>query len=250
MSLRVIKDLSEFWGLDPNTLNSVPVIMCIWQRLENLPLTLELLNKQKDVNFDLYLWNNNVELSEKQITDVINDVNVNYNIYLYNHEKNIGGFGRFYTARAINKLRHYRYAIFIDDDETFDDNTINDFLSEAEPEKMTSIWGHSLVKGSNYQIRRKVGYDQDCQYCGTGGMVVDISIFQDNKVFDCPRKYWFIEDLWLSYIGHTKGWKLKGSKAKVVPDHFDKKGMGVWQKGIASLKIEMLEYLRNEGWCV
>jgi glycosyltransferase involved in cell wall biosynthesis len=249
MNFRVIKDLSEFWNLDKGTLKSVPVIMCIWKRQENLPRTIELLKKQKNQNFDLFLWNNNQDI-KVSLDGTLNNLPTTFNKYLYTHEENIGGYGRFYLARALNKLKHYKYAIFIDDDETFNESMVDDFLSEAEPEKMTSIWGHQLVKGQNYQVRRHARFGQDCQYCGTGGMVVDISIFSDNKVFDCPKKYWFIEDLWLSYVGHTKGWKLKGSKAKVVPRHNDGKDMTVWHSGIASLKIEMLEYLRKEGWDV
>jgi glycosyltransferase involved in cell wall biosynthesis len=247
MSFKIITDLSEFWKLDTGTLRGVPVIMCVWKRQDNLSKTIELLNKQKNKDFDLFLWNNNGDI--KNILDgMLNNVSANFNIYLYNHEENIGGYGRFYLSRALNKLKHYKYSIFIDDDETFNETMVDDFLSEAEPKKMTSIWGHALCKGQNYQVRRKVGFDQDCQYCGTGGMVIDISIFGEQRVFDCPKKYWFIEDLWLSYVGHTSGWKLKGSKAKVVPTHNDGKDMTVWHSGIASLKIEMLKYLRKEGW--
>ena len=249
MSLKIVKDLSEFWQLDKGTLASVPVIMCIWKRQENLSRTISLLKNQTNKNFDLFLWNNNKEIAGV-LEDILSKLPTNFNIYLYNHNENIGGYGRFYLARALNKLKHYKYAIFIDDDETFNETMVHDFLDEAGPDKMTSIWAHALVKGSNYQVRRKVGPDQDAHYCGTGGMVIDISIFADQKVFDCPKKYWFIEDLWLSYVGYIRGWKLKGSKAKVYVSHNDGKDMGVWHSGIASLKIEMLEYLRKEGWGV
>jgi hypothetical protein len=54
------------------------------------------------------------------------------------------------------------------------------------------------------------------KYLGTGGMIADSSIFTDDALFRCPGKYWFIEDVWLSYFAAAvHGWRLYRSHAEI-----------------------------------
>jgi hypothetical protein len=50
-------------------------------------------------------------------------------------------------------------------------------------------------------------------YCGTGGAVIDTKLLGASDLYECPRRYWFIEDLWASYVALNMGWNLTGSAA-------------------------------------
>jgi hypothetical protein len=79
-----------------------------------------------------------------------------------------------------------------------------------------------------------------------GGMVCDMNIFGQEELFKCLKKYWFIEDLWLSFFSNPHhGHKLKKSSVKFKngnDEHslFDR---------IKHMKSPMLKDLvENYGW--
>jgi len=45
-------------------------------------------------------------------------------------------------------------------------------------------------------------------------MIADTAVFRDPRLFRCPRRYWFIEDIWLCYVaGYLCGYDLFRSPA-------------------------------------
>jgi hypothetical protein len=227
--------------------NRLPIIMCTWKRTEGFLKVIDQLNQQNFQDFHLYVWNNNPEMSEQ--FQEIADVNCKFPCTMFHSKKNIGGFGRFYFARYIlDKDMHHGHCIFIDDDQTFEKDSLEIFLNEAKPKQISSQWAWKIKTldyyGKANRIEVKGGDEVD--YCGTGGMVCDINIFSEDKLFECPEGYWFIEDLWLSFFAnHYHGYALKKSSAKFKngsDQHnlFDK---------IKHLKSPMLKDLvDNYGW--
>lgn len=189
---------------------TVAVIMCTWKRPDLIGMTLEHLDNQKlakGQSIELYIWNNNLRIANKlsrRITSYTPTGSL-LNVKLHNSLVNIGGFGRFYMARAIQSK--YQHVIFIDDDESLP----TDFISKAQkmqkPKTIASHWAFSMKTG--YWDRTSVSGNQQANYCGTGGMVLDSSIFLNNELYACPLKYWFVEDLWLSLFAVNQGWKLR-----------------------------------------
>lgn len=225
----------------------LPVIMCVWKRIEGFSKVIDQLKSQDFQEFHLYVWNNNPDLAA-QFQEIAEE-KCNFPCTIYHSKKNIGGFGRFYFARhVLNNNMHTGQCIFIDDDQTFANDSLDVFLREAKPNQISSQWAWKIKTldyyGKANRIEVKGGDEVD--YCGTGGMVCDINIFSKDELFECPEKYWFIEDLWLSFFAnHYHGYALKKSAAKFKngsDQHnlFDK---------IKHLKSPMLKDLvENYGW--
>lgn len=227
--------------------NILPVIMCTWKREEGFLKVIQHLNNQNFQNFHLFVWNNNQE--KKDQFQTILEKNAKFSSSIIHSKENIGGFGRFFLARhLLNMENRMDFCVFIDDDQAFDEDSLDIFLSEANKKEISSQWAWK-IKTLNYYgaaNRIKVHGGELVDYCGTGGMVCDMDIFEQEELFKCPEKYWFIEDLWLSFFSnHYHGYKLKKSSAKFKngsDEHnlFDK---------IKHLKSPMLKDLvENYGW--
>lgn len=221
--------------------NILPVIMCVWKRLDGFDKIIKQLNKQTFKNFKLFIWNNNLELSEN-FELLLKRAEFKYEIL--HSEKNIGGFGRFYYAnKIIKKTGLIDYCVFIDDDQTFGNEILQTFYDEREPKTIKSQWGWKF-NGLNYYTNRiQVKPTEEIHYAGTGGMISDISIFKDDRLFKCKEEYWFVEDLWLSYFANkTHNYKLYKSNTK-IKNGDDENSLF---KIVKPIKTPMLNYLIND----
>ena len=75
--------------------------------------------------------------------------------------------------------------------------------------------------------------------------MADAAIFQDDRLFQCPRRFWFVEDLWLSYVAdHLAGFDLFKSTAQfeLVEDGRDQ------YLSLGHTKWAFLCYLIRRGW--
>jgi hypothetical protein len=224
-----------------NTENLLPVIMCSWKREESFKEVVEELNLQDHQDFHLFVWNNNWQ--KKDYFEKILRENSKFRCSIYHSEKNIGGFGRFYFARHINSLSNFQgFCVFIDDDQKFETNTLSVFLAEVDKKKISSQWAWKLFSLEYYSPENKtpVYPGDNVDYCGTGGMIIDMDIFNHDDFFNCPENYWFIEDIWLSfYANHFMGYKLTKSSTKFINGSDEH---NLWEK-IRHLKGPMLRYL-------
>jgi hypothetical protein len=195
----------------------LPVVMCTWKRIERLPRTIELLAAQRCVRPHLYLWNNN--RGAAPTVDATIDRMPLIGVEVSHSGTNVGGFGRFFYARELAGT--YPYVVFIDDDEDFDERLLATFLSEAKPRTASGYWSFNFSSTRDYWASRiQPSAGERVTYCGTGGMIIDTSVFLCDGLFRCPSRYWFIEDLWLSYFaGHVCGWTLYKSKASITIEH-------------------------------
>jgi hypothetical protein len=221
----------------------VPVVLCTWTRVERLPRTLEMLADQ-DTPAVLYLWNNNRREAER-IDGVLRRSPIP--AQSVHCARNIGGFGRFYLARDLASV--HDAVVFVDDDQDFGRSMITDQLASFAAGTLAGWWAFTYRRGATtYAQRDRVPSPfQPADYVGTGGMVADASIFTDPGLFTCPRRYWFVEDVWLSYYAsHVRGWKLHRSCAELTfsPDGHDM-DTTLW-----AAKAKMFRYLKRRGWRV
>lgn len=221
----------------------VPVVMCTWKRIDRLPRTLEMLAEQ-DTATTLYIWNNNPR--EAQRLDALL-ARSPIPVQSVHCSRNIGCFGRFYLARDLAAVQVP--VLFVDDDQDFGRSMVADQLASFEPQSLAGWWAFTYRPGArSYAERERVETPrQPADYVGVGGMVADATIFRDDALFRCPRRYWFVDDIWLSYYAsHIRGWRLRRSLAefRFAADELD------IDLTLAMTKIRMFRRLKRRGWDV
>lgn len=215
--------------------------MCTWKRVERLRRTIEQLAVQ-DTPATLYIWNNN-----RRVADRVDDTLARSPIpaQSMHSSRNVGGFGRFYLARQLAGA--HESVVFLDDDQDFGPTMISDQLASHAPASIAGWWAFTFRLGAcSYAARDRVEEPLGlADYVGTGGMIVDPAIFLDAGVFRCPRRYWFVEDLWLSfYANHVRGWRLRRSHADFT---FLSDGNDI-DLTLGATKLRMFHYLGRRGW--
>jgi GT2 family glycosyltransferase len=174
--------------------------MCSWNRPWYIPKMIESVKNQTMQPADFIIWNNNPKMRDKLEAAV-----GNHNITLHHHDKNVGGFGRFYAARDLTKTK---YVVFIDDDWVLKPKQLEHLYSVRDPKSIVGLWCWKY----NRKAERSRVTSGDCDYVGTCGQISPRSIYKNDGLYKCPEKYWFIEDIWLSfYAKHELGIKLTSS---------------------------------------
>jgi hypothetical protein len=219
----------------------VPVVMCAWKRIDRLPTIVEMLATQ-ETPATLHVWNNNRREADRLDSLLLRSPIPAQAVHC---TRNIGCFGRFYLARELAST--HDAVIFIDDDQDFGSSMVTDQLASFAKETLAGWWAFNYRPGArSYGDRDRVETPLDgADYVGVGGMVADTTIFSDPSLFACPRRYWFVDDIWLSYYaGHVRGWELRRSRAEFafVPDGKD------LDLTLGTTKVRMFRYLRRRGW--
>jgi glycosyltransferase involved in cell wall biosynthesis len=226
----------------PPARDALPVVMCVWRRGDRLRRTIELLEAQTHAPVELYLWNNNsalVPLVEREARAA------GIRVAATHSARNVGGFGRFFYAREL--AASHPYVVFFDDDQEFDNRLVETFAAEAAPRTISAYWAFRFVDADEYAARVGLAPGEQADYCGTNGMICDTSVFRDVRLFTCPRRYWFVEDLWLSYFASgVLGWELRKSAAELteVDDSLNQ------FTRLGDTKTRLLRYLTRNGWIV
>lgn len=216
-------------------MDKLAIIMCTWKRINFLSNTIKMLESQTEKNFSFFIWNNNSKITN-QINEIISKSSLD--IKIQNSNENIGGIGRFYYAKEISGT--YDKILFIDDDQKFSNKFVEQMLSYYDQKSIVSWWGWK-IKDSYFNRERKINLES-VDYCGTGGMILPSIVFDSKIIFEIPKKYQFIEDLWLSYIAkYELGYILKGCKAdiEIITDGNDQ------YVGLKKLKEEMYLYFKK-----
>lgn len=228
--------------------DTLKLIMCQWKRTDIIKKVLNKLNKQTDMNFELYIWNNSK-------INIDTECKGKFNIYIYDSENNIGGMGRFYLTHYLLKRDSFKYVIFFDDDQLLPDDFVTTCRQFKKEKTAYSWYGRVFYKDQPYTYVKKdnnqiIDYNRlkEFDYGGTGGMIVDTSVFSDDAFyFTMPKEYLFVEDLWLSYYS-TINMNYKFLKLPVQIKNI-KDGKDQYNS-LIDLKNIMLEYCRNNGWNV
>lgn len=220
--------------------SAVPVVVCVWRRPERLEATLSSLAAQSRP-IALWIWNNNPALRllvDETVTGV-SDLDVD----VVHCRRNIGGFGRFYVARRL--ARRHRCVVFLDDDQVPAPDFIESLLDEFESKTAIGTWAFRFRGRRSYWDRVLAEPGERVKFCATRGMICDTEIFLEEGLFQCPRRFWFVEDLWLSYYAdHVMGWRLFKSGASVLTEPDDQGQFNY----LGATKDIMLRYLVGLGW--
>lgn len=216
----------------------VPVIFCTWKRLERLSLTLEMLAAQ-DIGVQALIWDNSgqPEIVSKAVADA------SIVVAVHQSPRNVGGFGRFYLARAAAEAGH-EAVVLIDDDQDLEPGAVRKLLGAHGPKSISGGYAWRFT-GRRYDTRERCGPGEAAHYLGTGGMVADPGIFTDPRVFACPRRYWFVEDLWLCFVAqHFNGYALSCNPIELgeVADSHNQSTRLWW------VKNRLRRYMARRGW--
>lgn len=220
---------------------AVPVVLCVWRRPERLATTLASLGEQADGSVRLSIWNNNpaLRLFVDRTVGTISDFQVD----VVHSTRNVGGFGRFYIARRL--AGRYPYVVFLDDDQVPSTNFVKSLVDEFTPRTIRGAWAFRFLGTQRYWDRVPAALGERVKFCGNGGMICDTQIFLEPGLYKCPRRFWFVEDLWLSYYAdHAMGWQLFKSAAAIEKEPDDH---GQFQN-LGATKDLMFRYLVRRGW--
>ena len=221
----------------------MPVVMCTYNRPQRLALTLRELEAQVGVTPELHIWNNNPKIAAEISATV---AKANLQVSIENSPENVGGFGRFYKAREL--ASKYPFIVMIDDDASVGPTALRTLRDEASEGSYQSFFAFNLNNAEDYFDRTATRNGAVADYCGTGGSIIDSRVFTEAGLFDCPKEYWFMEDLWLSYYAQqVLGWELRKSSADIQLDEGDFKDQWLQLK---SHKTEFLGYLIQQGYTI
>jgi cellulose synthase/poly-beta-1,6-N-acetylglucosamine synthase-like glycosyltransferase len=190
---------------------------------------------------NLWIWNNNPALC-KFVDKAVSDIS-DFNVDVVHSTRNVGGFGRFYIARRL--AEQHAYVIFLDDDQVPAPDFLSALLGEFAPKTVKGAWAFHFRGTRSYWDRVAAAPGERVKFCGGGGMISDAKIFLEPGLFRCPRRFWFVEDLWLSYYAdRMMGWSLFKSGAGVVKEPDD---LGQYLS-LGATKDLMFRYLVRQGW--
>lgn len=194
-------------------------------------------------------------------------------IKFYKLPINIHGFARFIIMKKVLQTTYVPYFIMIDDDVIFGrEDVLATIHAQRRPETYASWWGRNFIEGKPYSVSSIEAWHlvrglkpdvTSFHYGGTGLSIIDSQIIKYYDMFlaRIPREYRYIEDIWLSYVVNTIGWRVQRLFLKDVRLLDYKKGYGSnsdtslveataqWKK-LAATKDVMLNELRQCGWRV
>ena len=185
--------------------------MLTWQRLDKLPESLEMLDKQTNTDFTLHISNANLD-EVSRVEELVSPFREKLNINLTHDGNELYSFRRLMIGKDL-ALKGFDAILFLDDDVIIPNTYIEQCLTYFEPNSYKSAYAwYFLENGQNY-YRKRVRVNNTISkvhYCGTAVSMVDSKMFLDEGIFLAPPDAHQIEDLWMSYYAdHVLGWKLK-----------------------------------------
>jgi glycosyltransferase involved in cell wall biosynthesis len=189
------------------------VILLTYRRLEYFYRSSECLINQTNKDFDFYISNNS-DKKDKLVGLVKKFLGKSdINIYVKDYNNEFKPFSRFIMAQDL-ALEGYEKIIFIDDDEIFSPQFIQDCYDQYEETSVKTFWAHKIEKV--YKRKIKLEGNELGNYAGPGGLVCSSKVFLGDELFDCPEKYWIVDDLWLSYyLIKFTNYKIKTLKTNI-----------------------------------
>ena len=211
----------------------IHIVMCCWKRVHNLEKQIKMINNQtisKRIHFHLVNNNHNERENIENIVKVCKEKYKNIKISIRHYKNKYYCFQRFIYIRDI-LLKNFilDYVIIIDDDQLFKNDWVEKMWNLRKPKIYTgwyckkwtynlSYWNGSIIKIEDCEKNKKT-YIKNVDYVGTGGSLIDTSIFNESSPLwyipnNLPKNVivYNIEDLWLSCIAKDKmGYTLQRS---------------------------------------
>jgi len=216
----------------------IEVCLAVYKRAERLPVLIDQLNNQTNINFRLNIWNNTGE-----DIGIIHLIEKKFELNIFNNKKrNVGSIGRFMLVPETEG----KCIIFIDDDLNLELDFI-EYMYECWEDDPDSIqgWFTRVFKSSYWDSIPYNPADSEVDYVGTGGMVLSREIFDNNPcLLTPPPEMIKVEDLWLSYIAWKNDIKLYAvdPHCKIEVDGHDQ------YRDLITYKEDAFNYLLKLGW--
>lgn len=211
------------------------VCMCVWQRIENVPIIIKALEGQTYSDFDFNIWDNSGEL---EVPETFLDVKV------YSNNRNDGSRARFWLVPETQG----NPIIFFDDDQIPKSDFV-EYMLECYMKNPNSVQSRksrifdNVYWGTSTNNKPYVPVD----YCGTGGMVLDRKLFEDVRLMNIPEPFDKVEDLYLCYIARTfYNMPLLSIESKVKQLKDGKNQLKLFKLG--GVKEKCFKMLRESGW--
>jgi hypothetical protein len=191
--------------------DSVPVVMCLWNRPERMDDILHELAAQESVGpVRLILWNNRRRdgARYRRVIRAGVEPGSRLSVEFFNSPVNMGGVARFFVAVKLRRGGYRGPFIMLDDDEVVPTDFVSRLLASWRPHVVAGFWSFRLAGA--YWNREFISDGEPADYVGTGGSVCDIDIVEHRDFFSLlPTQYAFMEDQWMSYYAQSHGWDLK-----------------------------------------
>lgn len=173
------------------------VIMCTYLRYKNLPKTYNDLNEQTNLDFDFYICDNSNKDPHILNTTYKLSEHMKYNISIKEYNNKYSIFGRFMLAKDLAK-EGYEKIIIVDDDERLPNTFIQDCYDQYEDKVIKSFYAHDII--DDYWKKEMLKKGKSGNYAGGGGLLCNAELFLHKDFFTCPKKYYMLDDLWISYF--------------------------------------------------
>lgn len=217
------------------------VIMCTYLRYKNLPKTYNDLNNQTNLDFDFYISDNSN--NDPHILNTTRKLaeHIKYNVFIKEYKNKYSIFSRFMLAKHLAE-EGYEKIIFIDDDQRIPATFIQDCYDQYEDKVIKSFYAHDIV--DDYWNKKPLKKGTSGNYAGGGGLICSSDLFLHKDFFTCPKKYYILDDLWISYFGkQIAGYDIKLLETDIRFIHDDY----ATAKGLIQEKQKFTDkYIRNE----
>jgi len=208
------------------------IIQCQWMRQFQFKETIQQLNKQTDKNFDLFVWNNNYDLNANTFIDTYAENAEGYRVFIVNNKVNLRGFARMISANMLLNDKYpvkgsdYDKIITIDDDAKLAPNFVEYMHSKYEPKSYKGRHAFKILN-NNYWNRLPLKDNENADYVGTNGSIIDASIFQTDdfqKTYNYDASVYWMEDVALTLYCKKIGWNTKAilDNGTYIPNKADR----------------------------
>jgi hypothetical protein len=238
----------------------INIILLTYARPERLSKQLESLEEQTlSNNIILHIINNNPKISSEIKNIVSKYKKIEIKIIERNNETIC--FERFYYVRE--NLLDTSFVIFIDDDQIYSNNQIEELVNKFEYKTFCTWYGRVFDKNGNpanfysktpqYCLSNEEPQITEFHYGGPGFSIIDTQIFNSNSILwdfenwgnELKQTVYKMDDIMLSWtISKLKDWKIKRS---FNPPHRTIKDKKAISKPLnkSGKKAKFVEYLNN-----
>lgn len=193
------------------------VILTTWRRLFRLSESLEQLANQPFEKFDLFIWNNNRDPGKpERVDEACLAVADRLPLTTIHSCENLVGRGRMILARQLRLKHGYQYVTFLDDDVKIPKGMLTRLWDEKQPNTFVSqrVWKPSspAIWPRDDALPGEEGF-----YGMASGSIVDTEIFAYDQYWALwPKRFWSLDDVWLSTMCRAMGWPIvKSSMAPI-----------------------------------
>jgi glycosyltransferase involved in cell wall biosynthesis len=253
--------------------DAIHVIVANWRRTNQLEIVVRSLRRQTgltDKVLRVHIWNNNANATT-DVDDLVwrteqagaTETSAHFTVAAVHSSTNVRGWGRFEMVRRLMQHEPLDYVLFVDDDFDLPNTFIAGLWNGRKPLQYNGWYGrifgrsyHNMVDIRSIDLFEITNTKARVfEYVGTGGAIVDASVFEYDKFWRCPDVYRDIEDVWLSFITRDHlGFTLNRyiPTARVVQIRDDDGSFTTESQffKIKKKKQTFYERLRDAGWRV